>query len=77
MLLDKDHKDCRLQYKQFSREAIMEFGQEKYLDLLFGKYPSAEAICQEIINLNVLLNKPRKQISYLENEEFQERRKQL
>lgn len=55
----------------------MEFGQEKYLDLLFGNYPSAEAICQEIIHLNVLLNKPRNQISYFENEEFQERRKQI
>ncbi len=55
----------------------MEFGQEKYFDLLFGNYSSPEAICQEIINLNVVLNKPRNQISYFENEEFQERRKQI
>ncbi len=37
----------------------MEFDQEKYLTLLAEKYPTIQAVCREIINLNAILNLPK------------------
>lgn len=38
----------------------LELKQEKYFNLLFGTYSSAQAICRDIIDLNAVLNKPKK-----------------
>lgn len=38
----------------------LELKQEKYLNLLFGTYSSAQAVCRDIIDLNAVLNKPKK-----------------
>lgn len=46
----------------------LELKQEKYLDLLFGTYSSAQAICRDIIDLNAVLNKPKK-TEYWQNED--------
>lgn len=37
----------------------MELQDEKYLKLLAEKYPSRQAVCREIINLNAILNLPK------------------
>ena len=37
----------------------MEAEQKKYLQLLAEKYPSIQAVCSEIINLNAILNLPK------------------
>lgn len=37
----------------------MEIKEEKYLKLLKEKYPSRQAVCREIINLNAILNLPK------------------
>lgn len=48
----------------------LELKQEKYLDMLFGAHPSAQAICRDIIDLNAVLNKSRKQKEYWQKEEY-------
>ena len=37
----------------------MNLKDEKYLKLLAEKYPSRQAVCKEIINLNAILNLPK------------------
>ena len=37
----------------------MELKDEKYLKLLAEKYPSRQAVCREVINLNAILNLPK------------------
>lgn len=40
-------------------EENMEREKEKYLQLLAKEYPTRQAACREIINLNAILNLPR------------------
>ena len=47
----------------------LELRQEKYFDLLFGTYSSAQAICRDIIDLNAVLNKQRNKTEYWQKEE--------